>query len=1024
MLNHYHLNNLSVDLEKKISLYKEDYNKKQEYIFNDETLKEFSSILVKIGTSDVSAQIKAFNEKNKVELELNNDSLEYPWRDISALSSELYAILYDQFKDEGFEKFLDIIKNKLPRHNYHDWFNLSFENNEIKNHFLDNATEYIIQNQISSTEWVEALKRIDLNKNTRVRYSSIEKVSKDFNSIYELFYFFKEEKYREYSYYVGSSLIVNILSTLIDLETYNPYQKSYERIHKIIKECANDYVIMGNILTSNSIRLNTYFLTQKEYTIYGFLNLYNLDSAPNYSISDDNTDYVKQWKEMLSNQLVNIFFEHFKYAQYEDSFSEPLYSLLNYLVSEHIGEYNNQYHYKANYTLNKVLEKIASIEIATSEYEKKYLFDLIVDELVSKQLERFVIQDEFNTTDYFLLSWYLEQIDIKQKITDNDYNNLIDNITVVILDNIKKCIDIAINEDKFYINDEIFERVNFGLIFTLSKEKEKWLNLLDFVKIKEQLNSNDIYIPLKISEFYIKILMKIYKETEDSIVAEYVTKLTVEIGVKEKNGVFADWQNNRLLDDFLEVLNSFNDDLFDEFTTELYKKKNIKHLLQLHNYTLGVSRKIKIKKELDKITKNLNNDSIPYLKDLEDAMMYASTHDELKKLNDDLFNIYKNNTSIKGYPSRKKEYAQIICQRELLNIYNDDTLSREKKHIELNKYTKKIKEINDRNYGIESTQIKCENYQSFIHAIVWFDTEPFKTYQLLRELCDKELNNLYLINMISAYFRAFQEDDNKIEKYTYALNEYEDYYKKLNNPIKSLFDYQVLIYGYTQIENTIKLLELNVEIPKDYISFIKKELPKEISFFNAKIIMKNKVIVCVEGENDIAFLKNINQNIADFKEIIDLKENNISIMDLGGSRLKKWIENHHLNDSNIMEIHIYDSDIGSKSTNQYKEYCEKVNNRDDKSIGFLTKKRELENYIHKSLIEKEFKIDMSSISDWNVEDIPAFIHNKSKKIDKDSIKRNLNHNLTKQITKEFLEEVDAFDEIKNWFEKIKELSVL
>lgn len=278
--------------------------------------------------------------------------------------------------------------------------------------------------------------------------------------------------------------------------------------------------------------------------------------------------------------------------------------------------------------------------------------------------------------------------------------------------------------------------------------------------------------------------------------------------------------------------------------------------------------------------------------------------------------------------------------------------------------------------------------------------------------------------MLSAYLTKFKDDEYKIQKYTHALDEYENYYKKMNNPIKSLFDYQILIYGYTQTKNTIKLLELDAKIPKDYIPFVKKELPKEIILFNTTVIMKSKLIVCVEGENDISFLKNINQNIEDLKEIIDLKENNISIMDLGGSRLKKWIDNHHLNDSNIMEIHIYDSDIGSKSTNQYKQYCEKVNNRDNKSIGFLTKKRELENYIHKSLIEKEFNIDMSSISDWNVEDIPSFIHNKSKNIDKKSIKNILNEKLSKQITKDLLEELDSFDEIKSWFEKIRELSVL
>jgi len=295
---------------------------------------------------------------------------------------------------------------------------------------------------------------------------------------------------------------------------------------------------------------------------------------------------------------------------------------------------------------------------------------------------------------------------------------------------------------------------------------------------------------------------------------------------------------------------------------------------------------------------------------------------------------------------------------------------------------------------------------------------------MLRKLCDKELNTLYLINMLSACFRAFQDDGNKIEKYTFALNEYENYYKKLDNPVKSLFDYQILIYGYTQTKNTIKLLELNAEMPKNYIPFIKKELPKEINFFSSKIFIKNKLVICVEGEYDIKFIMNINQNIEEFKNIIDLKKESISIIPLIGSNLKSWIKNNHLQGSNIIEVHIFDSDLNSgNNTLKYKTNCDKVNDREDKSVCFLKKKREMENYIHKSLIENEFNIDMSSIQEWEIEDIPTFIRNKSNLNNEKSIKSILNGKLSKLITKELLEDINGFNELENWFKKIKELSV-
>ena len=84
----------------------------------------------------------------------------------------------------------------------------------------------------------------------------------------------------------------------------------------------------------------------------------------------------------------------------------------------------------------------------------------------------------------------------------------------------------------------------------------------------------------------------------------------------------------------------------------------------------------------------------------------------------------------------------------------------------------------------------------------------------------------------------------------------------------------------------------------------------------------------------------------------------------------------------------------------------------------MTDKREMENYIPKSLIEAEFNIDCNSIENWDIEDIPTFIENKTD-FDEKAVKGILNGKLAKQITKEHLQELNSFDEIKSWFEKIK-----
>lgn len=186
-----------------------------------------------------------------------------------------------------------------------------------------------------------------------------------------------------------------------------------------------------------------------------------------------------------------------------------------------------------------------------------------------------------------------------------------------------------------------------------------------------------------------------------------------------------------------------------------------------------------------------------------------------------------------------------------------------------------------------------------------------------------------------------------------------------------------------------------------------------------------KLVICVEGENDINFLLNLNQSISDFKNIIDLRKEKIKIIPMGGSSLKNWVDRHYLEGSNIIEFHLYDKD----SNEQYKSSIEKVNNRPDFSKGKLTIKRELENYIPAKLYEKEFGIDCSSIKDWDNDDVISIVTSKTKmfnhivefKEKENIIKGITNSRISRELTKEHLIEMDSFEEIKSWFSDIKKL---
>ncbi|WP_171038188.1 ATP-binding protein [Aquibacillus sediminis] len=184
----------------------------------------------------------------------------------------------------------------------------------------------------------------------------------------------------------------------------------------------------------------------------------------------------------------------------------------------------------------------------------------------------------------------------------------------------------------------------------------------------------------------------------------------------------------------------------------------------------------------------------------------------------------------------------------------------------------------------------------------------------------------------------------------------------------------------------------------------------------------SSVVVCVEGPNDVLFIRNINKHIPELREIIDLENSDISIYNLGGSRLIDWINLNHFEHSNTKEFHLYDGDI-----QKYKKAVDNMNSEQDgRRSGTVTKLREMENYIPRKIIEEYFKCDLSQYeSNWSEIDIPntlkgiAFKHISNESEREKAIKRVLNGSIVKNITAEDLREHGVFQEVKGWFEEIK-----
>lgn len=175
-----------------------------------------------------------------------------------------------------------------------------------------------------------------------------------------------------------------------------------------------------------------------------------------------------------------------------------------------------------------------------------------------------------------------------------------------------------------------------------------------------------------------------------------------------------------------------------------------------------------------------------------------------------------------------------------------------------------------------------------------------------------------------------------------------------------------------------------------------------------------QVIVCVEGPNDIAFLKNISAVlIAEGHSAPDFENDpRIVLLPLGGDTLRDWVNGHYLKNIGKPEVHIYDRD--DQSPPKYQPTCDAVNARTDGSIAFITSKREAENYLHPDAISEALNIQVTYTDNC---DVPTIV-GAALGVNDRTAKRRLNRSAVKKMTKARLDERDPSGELLSWFREI------
>ncbi|EIY4199492.1 ATP-binding protein [Campylobacter coli] len=172
-------------------------------------------------------------------------------------------------------------------------------------------------------------------------------------------------------------------------------------------------------------------------------------------------------------------------------------------------------------------------------------------------------------------------------------------------------------------------------------------------------------------------------------------------------------------------------------------------------------------------------------------------------------------------------------------------------------------------------------------------------------------------------------------------------------------------------------------------------------------------VLFVEGETDVKFLNNLNNKFECLRNIFDLKT--ITLIPLrGGGNVKNWIREDYLKQSNVKCLYFLDRDEDRRDV--------------DEQNLIRTKKREIENYYPIDVLETYFKNKLGKdliFSDnfknnWDNQDVAEYIFNlqENKQIEQSSIKSMF---ASKKIWDQINEDnIQSFDEIKEWFQKMKD----
>ncbi len=197
-----------------------------------------------------------------------------------------------------------------------------------------------------------------------------------------------------------------------------------------------------------------------------------------------------------------------------------------------------------------------------------------------------------------------------------------------------------------------------------------------------------------------------------------------------------------------------------------------------------------------------------------------------------------------------------------------------------------------------------------------------------------------------------------------------------------------------------------------------------------------KLLVVVEGQHDLAFLRRISRMLhTNDPALPDLdalgRAGVIVMLPVGGGDVLAWAT--RMAALGLPEFHLLDREV-PPATERRQQAVEIVNQRPN-CRAYLTQKRALENYLHPRAVEEVSGLNMTFGDDEDIADLVArrcyerqgkkpiwdLLPGRARKRCRETAKRWLNQTAVDRMTPELLAERDPEGEMRGWLKMIAEL---